>query len=184
MARKNFGKGQTSYTQELDFTETANWNSAQLYSEVAITKYLLDADKFRLIATYGSLDLESSILQNIPQNLLSRARYNALIRYHDTIRTILENSYFALRNKDKESVDPVFEKLEKIEPHFAKVLVKINGKESINETLIRALIEILRKILKEIKTPLNKSDLIFGHKEEFDPTKFKESVKDNIINVG
>jgi len=184
MARKNFGKGETSYTQELDFTETANWNSAQLYSEVAITKYLLDADKFRLIATYGSLDIETSILQNIPKQILIRARYNALIRYHDTIRTIIDNSYFALRVKDREQIDPVVEKLEKLEPIIEKVIDRKGGKETLNEALFKDLLEVLRGILKEIKTPLNKSDLIFGHKEEFDPTKFKESVKDNIINVG
>ena len=176
--------GNTSYGNELDFTETANWNSAQQYSEVLITQHFINADRLKEIARFGTLDLEGSILGNIPPHILIKARYNALERYYFEIESVIENSFFALRTKDKPDVEKIRKSMEKIKPLIKKVIVREGGKESIREELFEKIFEALRALMEELKSPINKSDLIFGHKEEFDPLAHKQAIKENLINVG
>jgi hypothetical protein len=113
-------------------------------------------------------------------------RIEALNRFVDILRELIENTYFALGKEIK----PVLEQLEFRVMEVNKVINAISrittdqrtGKRDIviNEMHFTNCLEELRDIKKKITDPLNKNGLIFPSSEEIDLDK----IKNNIIYGG
>ena len=66
-----------------------------------------------------------------------------------------------------------------------RVINKYNEKRtSINLELFEKVLKQILEIKSNINEPLNKNHLIFTDREEFDPSAFKKSLKDRMVNRG
>jgi len=171
-----------------EMSEYGNWNVAADYSKLKIMKQLYLADEYETIATFGFVDFIDELNFNVNTDVLKIRGFKRLIK---SLLMVINNTRFAIRKKtDKEKIDKFKEELER----FWKVMpvlysYKTNQKEKtkelrINEKDYNKAMERVIEIKAEINEPLNKYDLIFTHKEEFDPTKAKEMIKFGLIRKG
>jgi hypothetical protein len=160
------------------------WNVAQGYTQLKILKPLVEMDKLIKISIYGAEYIKQSL--QILQEMKLMNRIEALNRFVDILRELIENTYFALGKEIK----PVLEQLEFRVMEVNKVINAISrittdqrtGKRDIviNEMHFTNCLEELRDIKKKITDPLNKNGLIFPSSEEIDLDK----IKNNIIYGG
>jgi hypothetical protein len=177
---------------ELDdyvISETGNWNVAADYSKFKIMKPLLYADIYADIAYFGSSDLFEELNLNLPNyDLLKFKGFERLVR---CLLTLIGNSYFAIKyNTDREILKNYKNELIKIENIKNKLIETRTDQVTQQEHFLlimpdyERVLNIVLKIKDEINSPLNKSNLIFTDKEEFDPKKFKEAIKERMANKG
>ena len=160
------------------------WNVAQGYTQLKILKPLVEMDKLIMISIYGTEHIENSL--QIPQEMKTLNRIEAINRLIDILREVIENTYFALGKEIK----PILEELERRVMKVNEVINAISrttldqrtGKKEIvvNEKHFTVCLEELRNIKKLIADPLNKNGLIFPSSEEIDLDK----IKNNLIHSG
>ena len=174
-------------TDDFIMSDHGNWNVAADYSKLKLMKPLYLADEFETIATFGFLDFYEESTNTLNVDFIKIRGFKRLIK---TLIMLINNAKFAVGKKEKETLEGYEKELkryEKITPtlfHFQKneqkktkeLVIKV---EKYNDALDR-IIEI--KAL--INEPLNKYDLIFTHKEDFDPAKAKEQIKNRLTQVG
>jgi hypothetical protein len=177
-------------TDDFIISETGNWNVAAEYSKLKIMKPLYLADEYADIAVFGTASLiEDLQLQEVNMDQLRILGFKRLVR---CLITLIENTFFAIKKSDKDKelmLDFKLRliKIEKIIPALFKF--RTNSIKRTKELYLvkkdydKVLEEVL-KIKAEINAPLNRNHLIFTDKEEFDPKKFKEALKDRMINKG
>ena len=164
-----------NYSNDFDFTDTGNWNSAKLYSEVMIATPLFEAKIYERIARFGTNEFEE--LPFLDETLKQKKRLDAIVWLVDTLQVIINNSTFALKSKDKPKVLEYLEKLQEMEELLPSLQIK---KENLGRLMIKidedkfkTMLKHLTRIRRELKEPLNRADLIFTHVEEFDPKAWK-----------
>ncbi len=180
MPKKPFG--------ESEISDTGNWNVAADYSKLKIMKQLYLADEYETIATFGFVDFIDELNFNVNTDVLKIRGFKRLIK---TLLLIINNTSFAIRKTtDKDKMKKLKEELER----FWKVVpvlfeYKQNQRNKTKELKVveedydKAMERVI-EIKAEINEPLNKYDLIFTHKEEFDPAAAKRMIKDELINTG
>jgi len=177
-------------TDDFVISDTGNWNVAAEYSKLKIMKPLYLSDEYADIAIFGTSSLiEDLTLQDINMDQLRILGFKRLVR---CLITLIDNTAFAIKKKEKDvilmqSYKDKLIKIEKVIPFIFKYRVNQIKKTKeiylVKEKYDLILAEVL-KIKAEINAPLNRSHLIFTDKEEFDPKRFKEAIKDRIINKG
>ncbi len=171
-----------------EMSEYGNWNVAADYAKLKIMKQLYLADEYETIATFGFVDFMDELNFNVNTDVLKIRGLKRLIK---SLLMVINNTRFAIRKKtDKQQVDALKAELER----FWKVIpvlfeYKINQKDKTKELKIveedyNKAMERVIEIKSEINEPLNKYDLIFTHKDEFDPAKAKEMIKLGLIKRG
>lgn len=175
--------------EEYMISDYGNWNVAADYSKLMIMKPLWLASEYRKIAYFGYADLLDELaLGEYNLDFLKMKGYNRLV---NILIEVIENSQFAIiPKKDKELLRKFLERLkriEKLKPLLFKT--KINQVKKTSEVIIvkekyDPLLEEVSKIRAEILEPLNRSDLIYTHKEEFDPVAYKKMVIDQATTTG
>lgn len=186
-------------------SDTGNWNVASDYSKLKIMQHLYLADEYELMATFGT----SSLLEEL--NLQSRPdvlKIKALRRLIKALSMIIDNALFAIKNvktqfgrenkKDpakatKTDKDLLIEYSEELGRYFEIVpvlfRVKSNSIKKTKEVLIikekwDPVLKRIVEIKRLINEPLNRSDLLFLNKEEFDPREFKKQLMERMSNKG
>ena len=178
-------------------SEHGNWNVASDYAKLKIMKHLYDADKYEIIALFGHYDLlDEIIMVDVDVDLLKIQGFRRLV---NTLLMLINNSIFAVKKKiskkgnpktDREKLDHYKEELKKI-----KILIPKLYKYEVNAIhrtkKIKIITEKYQKVLDfvietkaRINEPLNKYDLIFSHKEEFDPAEAKKQIFKDLTTKG
>lgn len=170
-------------------SESGNWNSAKDYSQAKIVKLLREFDEYETLARFGvGNPLEGFI---IPPSMKDQARIEGIKWLHSALDMLIGNVLFAVRNKnDKEYLNSCKLILEQIEPTIDNIYGMIHSQKTkssqiiINELEFSKLLKMLRYIKDHINEPLNNADLIFLKPDDFDPTNFKNKLKDKLKNQG
>lgn len=173
----------------VDLSESGNWNVAGDFTKLMIMKPLFDAQEYEKIATFGSTELIESLMNN--EQTKAIARINALEWLIHTLITIIDNVTFAIkvRNGDKDKILGFRESLVKFKEIVPKLKYETMNKDGGKKVVIKEeqflkVLNLVRQIMREIKEPLNRADLIFKNFEEFDPKKMKEAMMDRLASTG
>ena len=172
-----------------NISESGNWNVASEYARLKIMKPLYNCDIYENIAKFG-YDSFSEQLEyySIPEESLRLMGLDRLI--HELIK-LIQNSQFAMKAKGTRETLDKFEKMLKAILKFTPKIssVKVNQirrtKETkIDEPLFNIILNKVLEIKSKINEPLNKNDLIFTSKEEFDPIAHKKQIFDRATTRG
>ncbi len=172
-----------------NISDTGNWNVASDYARLKIMKPLYNCDIYENIAKFG-YDSFSEQLENygIPEEGLRLMGLDRLI--HELLK-LIQNSEFAMKAKGtKETLEKFEEILKGILKFTPKIsTIKVNQikktKETkIDETIFNLILNKVLDIKANINEPLNKNDLIFTSREEFDPIAYKKQVFDQATTRG
>ena len=164
-----------------NISETGNWNVASDYSRLKIMKPLYNCDIYENIAKFGYDSLMEE-LDNyaIPVESLRLMGLDRLI--HELLK-LIQNSKFAMKIKGTKETILKYEEtllnLLKFTPFISTVKVnqvKRTRTVRINEKLFNKILKKALEVKSNINEPLNKNDLIFTSKEEFDPIAYKQQI--------
>lgn len=172
---------------EKEISEHGNWNVASDYARLKIMKQLYLADEYETIATFGFVDFMDELNFNMDVDVLKIRGFKRLIK---SLLMVINNSRFAIKKKEREKLDKMKDELNR----FWKVIpvlyeYKVNQKNKTRELKIieedynKAMDRII-EIKAEINEPLNKYDLIFSYKDEFDSGKAKEEIMKSLTERG
>lgn len=177
-------------------SDYGNWNVASDYAKLKIMKHLYDADRYEIISTFGHYDLLDELMITVDVDLLKIHGFRRLI---NTLLMLINNSIFAIKKKaskkgqkktDREILEHYKKELKKIKEIVPKLYTHQVNQISKTKVLkidvkkYHTVLDIVIEIKAKINEPLNKYDLIFSHKEEFDPEKAKELMKKGITETG
>ena len=179
------GKKGYSY---IESSESGNWNVADSYSKLKIMKHLYEADQYETIATFGAEGMVEGIM--LDESLKNVARVNALTRLLKCLSMIINNTIFAVKSKDKETLKKLKKDLKEVGKAIPMVSSVITNQRTrtneikIEEKIFRGLLDILIRIKSDINEPLNRADLIFSSSEEMDPDEMMKRIEEDIIMGG
>ena len=167
--------------------EGANWNSAAMYSELVVMRYIRQANMYDEIATFGT----SNIIEDftIDDNSKNFARIQAVKRLWKALEMLINASRMALIEADKKKVDILMTKLVSIKPYIAKIEEikrdERNGttRIDINPQIFESVHTILIQIKVDLLEPINSNNLIYGKFTEYDPDKVKEEFMREMIET-
>lgn len=181
MPKKDFFEGDI-------VSDHGNWNVAADYARLKIMKQLYLADEYELIATFGFSDFIDELNIQIDADVLKIRGFKRLIK---SLIMVIDNSIFAVKK------DPFRKSLKDLREELArywKIIstlfdYKTNQRDKTRELKLNQeeydkALERVVEIKSEINEPLNRYDLIFTHKEDFDPKKAKEQIKKDLIERG
>ena len=176
-----------TFTEEKLMSDYGNWNVASDYARLKIMKQLYLADEYEIIATFGFSELIDELTVDVPLDVLKIRGFKRLIK---SLIMVIDNSKFAVKGTHKTILVEFRKELRrywKILPTLFKY--KINQKNKTQELILiekeyNPAVERVIEIKSEINEPLNRYDLIFTHKEDFDPAKAKEVIKESLIHRG
>ncbi len=168
-------------------SEFGTWNVASDYSKLKIMQPLILCDEYETIATFGYVDFTEEIFSNFNIDVLKIRGFKRLIK---TLILLINNSKFAVKGEDKKLLIKYKEELDryyKIIPALHEIIsnqkLKSKNIKILDEKYLPALERVV-EIKSLINEPLNKFDLIFTHKEEFDAKKYKEKIKEDAKTKG
>ncbi len=168
-------------------SEYGNWNVAAEYSKLKIMKQLYLADEYQTIATFGTVDFIDEFNQGIDIDMMKIRGIGRLIK---TLMLLIDNTIFAIREKARgnlpdlrKELDRYYKCLNKLYKTQKDVRKNTSKLVLIKEDFEKALERIV-EIKSLINEPLNKADLIFTYKEEFDYEAFRKKKMDDVINIG
>lgn len=160
-------------------SESGNWNVASDYSRFKIMKPLAMSDDYETLATFGTLDVEDELQAHIDLDVSKLQGFKRLVR---CLIMVINNSIFAVKKNKRTELEKHRDRLKRIEkiiPALYKITSnQVNKTKTLrlkHEAYINALEEVT-DIKAKINEPLNESDLIFTHKEEFDPKAYKDNI--------
>lgn len=172
-------------------SELGNWNVADQYTKNKIMRPLNLCDYYEDIALFGYESIADELIgfSSPPNDVIRIRAMNRLIK--ELIR-LIDNSKFALKKpgtlKDILKYKESLKTIESILPNLIKTSVNQINKtrtQSIkNYSLFDEILEKISQIKSKINEPLNKNNLIFVDKEEFDPSVFKDAIKKRMVNKG
>jgi len=172
------------------FSETGNWNVADKFSKIKIMEPLMMCDKYEDIALYG-YDNFMDELANIevqPDEL----RIEGLRHLINELIKITKNVKFAMKKGDTaQEMQDIKERLYVLRDNY---LIKTYRRQTdqsaqsrylkIKPAIFDFIFEKVSEIKSEINFPLNKNNLIFTDKDDFNPKEFKERLKKKTIKKG
>jgi len=167
-------------------SDTGNWNVASDYSRLKIMRHLYLSDEYSNIAIFGESSLLDELQTDVPTDILKLAGLNRLI---NCLIMLIDNSMFALSKTGQDQLKKHREKLKKTLAilHLLSKTTKTLNKDKKTVIITEKFNKVLNGVLDiraNINEPLNKSNLIFIPKEEFDPQAYKKMIKDGAINRG
>lgn len=178
------------YASEFSISETGNWNVAKSFSEVKIMNPMINCEMYEDAAIHGFDSIISEVINT--DFSVDRLRVAALKRLNSELIKLCNNAKFAMKKSgSRDKLLKIREKLKTIRkdviPHIYSYTVnqaKNTKQITINEKIFEKTLDLLIELKSDINVPLNMNDLIFTHTEEFDPNKYKEKIKERIVNKG
>lgn len=169
-------------------SESGNWNTAENYSQLKIMNLLAIIDEYEEMAEFGSLNIQDEINN---QNNIDELKIRAFRRLVNHLIRVCSNSWFALEKHPtaKESIEKYMDELKEVRDSIG-TLFNIERNE-VKKTRVLSLNNIYQvklnrvsEIKKEINQALNQGDLIFIHKETFNPKDFKKKIIEEATTKG
>lgn len=179
----------------LEFSSNKNWNQADIYSKMKISKYLVDLDNYELIATFGTSNMMEELMMEghiNHQTLSSNAKLKAISWMRKILEMVIMNSRFALNKKgdDREKFEEYLfqlKKLKKIIPKLKKTGFDEKSKVrkvSVDEENFEKVLSFLSGIKEKILEPMNNADLIFTSVEEFNEDEYRKRIEEEFVYQG
>lgn len=183
MAKKRYSSG-----DEGVMSETGNWNVASEYSKLKIMKHLYESDEFQTIATFGTSSFIEELQMNVNPDYLKIKAFRRLV---NALIMLIDNSLFAIKQpgevktleKYRKQLVRIFEIIPSLFKTSRNQITK-TSQLKIDKEKYDPILKMVIDIKREINKPLNKSDLLFLDKEEFDPREFKKQIMDSITSRG
>lgn len=174
-------------TDEFVQSEHGTWNVAAEYSRLKIMRPLALSDEYETIATFGYLDFVEEIMSDFNQDVLKIRGFKRLIK---TLVLLINNSKFVVKKqylKDLLEYKKELNRYYKIIPTLIKY--KRDDRKKVRELTIipekyDPALERVIEIKSLINEPLNRFDLIFTYKEQFDAKKAKAEIKKRLGTTG
>jgi hypothetical protein len=165
-------------------SETGNWNIAENWSNEMIFKPFYEASQYLTIAKFGCSNIEEDFMFNDETKVKSRVR--ALNWAKDKLEQGIRQCLFAIRNQtDKDKVKAYLKEIVDLNEVMNMVEQKIVDRDTVkslvNEEAFDLAYGVLNRIFTEVTEPMNKSDLIFNFREQFDPKEFKDKIRESFI---
>ncbi len=176
-----------TFIDEKIMSDYGNWNVASDYARLKIMKQLYLADEYEIIATFGFSELIDELSVDIPLGVLKIRGFKRLIK---ALIMVIDNSKFAVKGTHKETLINLKKELKRYWKILPTLFVyKINQKNKTQELKLvekeyNPALERVTEIKSEINEPLNRYDLIFTHREDFDPAKAKKQIADALKTKG
>lgn len=180
MPKKDFFEGDA-------VSDYGNWNVAADYSRLKIMKQLYLADEYELIATFGFSDFIDELSVEIGTDILKIRGFKRLIK---SLMMVINNSIFAIKKTHKDNLKELRKELTrywKIIPTLFEYKVDQRSKTKELKLISKEYNPALERVIEikaEINEPLNRYDLIFTHKEDFDPAAAKAIIKKRFVERG
>lgn len=167
-------------------SETGNWNVASDYSKLKIMKNLYLADEYATISAFGYSDLIEEIGDYGDVDTLRIRGFRRLIH---VLKMVINNSLFAVKKERDvfKSYENELKRIENLIPLLYSIKtdqIKKRTKLQIKEERFNKLLDRVLEIKSNINEPLNKNDLIFTNKEEFDPKAYKKAIFEEATTKG
>lgn len=172
------------------YSESGNWNVAARFSEKKIMEAMTKCEYFKDVAEFGFQSLTEQLMNyNVSSDLIKKV---AMERWIAELIKITKNAKFAMKQKTSDKdLEDCNKKLKIVRDEILPKLYKVNRSDVsktkqivLNGPQYKIVFESILDIEADINIPLNKNDLIFTHKDEFDPAAFKARIKDRIVNRG
>jgi len=170
-------------------SETGNWNVNREYIQI-LAEHFHYIKMYKEIAKFGTStmfdDLNMMFQKNYNDYVIT-TRLKALERLLYRMKELLTDTIFAIDDKTKYEEylkDLTFFQEESL-PHVKTTFQ--NGNKviiGINDKLFNSIYSKIDEIDRNIKTPMNRNDLLFYFKEKFDPKKYKDSIKESFTEGG
>ena len=172
--------------ESLTEAESGNWNTAENYSKIKIMSLLAVTDEYEELAEFGSLNIYEEMTG---KEHLDEIKLRAFRRLINHLIRICNNSFFALKKGNQETLEKYKKELKEIRDNLHLLIkVQVNSVQKTKEIKVTeeyALkLERISEIKKEINVELNKGDLIFIQKDTFNPKEFKEKIFKDAIERG
>lgn len=157
------------------------WNVADGYTKLKILKQLIYLDRYENIALYGNDDIDEE--GSFDESTNNKRRETALLRYISTLRQLLGNVKFAIRQDDHPKIKRFLYELSEVSELVSGISFQQTNEIShettflINETHMRNCIAVLQTIKDEINVPINKAGLIFKGSDEVDLDKIMAEIE-------
>jgi hypothetical protein len=151
-------------------TGQVSWNVADAFVRIKVFKPMWECDKFEMIALYGTEDTS----ENLPPEMIIQKRIEALFRFKDTLKLIIENVNFTIRKPDRAEFEGIRKHLTFIEEMLdATYSIEENQvlhtkNVVINEVHFRKCLRALQKLKEQLHVPLNGCGIIFRQSDEMD----------------
>jgi len=158
---------------------TEAWNVADGFTKIKILRQLILLDEYETIAQYGVSGMDEMILE---KDLIAKKREEALNRFVSTLRQLLGNVKFAIKDGDKGKIEDYIKRLNNIDKVLGGVLfvyedfITHSRELIINEEHFNKILKILRQIKDEINIPINNAGLIFRESGEIDLDKMMQDI--------
>ncbi|MFX1589220.1 MAG: hypothetical protein ACFFC1_13785 [Promethearchaeota archaeon] len=179
----SFDKREDGY----NISESGNWNVAADYSRLKIMKPLYLCDSYENIARFGHDELIDELANfNIPNDVLRLNGFNRLV--YELLR-LIDNTKFVLRKKgskeEAEKLEKELRQVLKIIPTLSRTIKTRKGSfVKINDENFIPVLKKVSEIKSKLNVPLNQNDLIFTHKEDFDPQAYKKKIMEDAMRRG
>lgn len=173
----------------IDTSETDNWNVAKNYSTYIVMQHIYRIKEYEEIARVGTTDIVDEF--NITPATKELLQIKALNRMLIELQMLIGNTRFAIKKKEDRPLLLEYKKeLDKLSNVISSVARKtFNERDKvetmrINEKPFNFVLKKLIHIKEELLYPLNRSDLIFGSFEEFDPEEYKKKISSDLVSGG
>lgn len=160
---------------------TEAWNVADGYVKLKILKQLVLCDKLEIISLYGTEDIDDSLTNQIPMEMIPQRRVEALTRLKDNIKQLIGNVKFAIKQDDEDKFEALRGRVILVEDmldaisYVAEDQVSHHEQLIINEQWFRKMLGEMQDIKELINFPINDAGLIFRKSDEMN---FEELLKD------
>jgi hypothetical protein len=165
-----------------EHSESGNWNLSSPYVE-ALARMFIEASQYKEISKFGFTDILLDLNTNDKDKIQIRIR--GFQKYIYKLKDIIMWSYFAMKSSGlKDKFKEYHTDLESIEKESIPNIItkEPNGtsfKQVINEELFDLIYEKVEEIDMKMREPMNQVDLIFMHKETFDPIEYKKKIAES-----
>jgi len=156
------------------------WNIAKGFTNFSVLALLVEINNLIKIARFGCERVSEKAF--LPQSQLLDNRLEAIYRIEDNLRQIYENTYFIMKNKNKENMDKIKEKLDYVKEKMDAMTTTFTNPntredyDQIDEKHFALCLKVLRDLKRDMHTPLNNVQLIFPKTEELDFKKMEDDL--------
>jgi len=153
-------------------TGTEAWNIAQYFTGFSIALPLKDLNDLEDIARFGTTIMDEDLVMT--DDVIDRRRAEAVKRYWQKLKQIVNDTLFKVKSKDKEKAMIIKEWLDELPKYFdALISVKknsVNDEDAIqiNEKFLTDLLNKLVERKQEYLVILDHTGLIFRENTEVD----------------
>ena len=180
----------TNRFEDSTISETGNWNVADKFTKVKIMIPMAKCEFYEDLAQFGYDSFIDELIDwyNIPMDVIRIKGLNHLIK---ELLKICKNVKFAMKasgtKAELQKYEDELERIKNIVPALYKIRVdqirKIKSISIFPEKFDKVLDKII-EIKSKINEPLNKNDLIFISKEEFDAHEYKKNMLERMSKKG